>query len=36
MQYKLLEGSANDLNDVIDTILQNRGVNPDEYLHLDE
>ena len=36
MQYRLIDGSTNDTRNVIDTILQNRGVDPDEYLHLDE
>lgn len=36
MQYRLIDGSTNDTRNVIDTILQNRGVDPEEYLHLDE
>lgn len=36
MQYRLIEGSTNDTRNVIDTILQNRGVDPEEYLNLDE
>lgn len=35
MRYKLIEGSANDVNDVVGTVLKNRGIeNPQEYLNL--
>ena len=37
MRYKLIENSANDVNDIIGTVLRNRGINdPDAYLHLHE
>lgn len=37
MQYKLIKGSKNDTNDVIGTVLYNRGIeNPTEYLNLTE
>lgn len=37
MQYKLFENSLNDKNNVIETVLLNRGIeNPREYLNLDE
>lgn len=37
MQYKLFENSLNDTNNVIKTILLNRGIeNPQEYLNLNE
>ena len=37
MQYKLIKGSKNDTNDVIGTVLSNRGIdNPIEYLNLTE
>lgn len=33
MQYKLIENSANDIKDVLKTILLNRGIrNPEEYV----
>jgi single-stranded-DNA-specific exonuclease len=36
MIYKLIEGSRNDKNNIIATVLQNRGIqNPNSYLHLD-
>lgn len=36
MIYKLIEGSNNDKNNIITTVLQNRGIqNPNSYLHLD-
>lgn len=35
MRYKLIEGSANDTNDIVGTVLRNRGVErPQEYLNL--
>ena len=35
MRYKLIEGSANDINDIVGTVLRNRGVEkPQEYLNL--
>ena len=35
MRYKLIENSANDIADVVGTVLRNRGVeNPKEYLNL--
>lgn len=35
MRYKLIDGSANDINDIVGTVLRNRGVeNPHEYLNL--
>jgi single-stranded-DNA-specific exonuclease len=37
MQYKLFENSLNDTNNVIETVLLNRGIeNPQEYLNLNE
>lgn len=37
MQYKLIENSLNDINNIVKTILLNRGVqNPQRYLNLDE
>lgn len=37
MQYKLFENSLNDKDNVIETVLLNRGIkNPQEYLNLDE
>lgn len=37
MQYKLIENSKNDTNDVIGTVLLNRGINnPNKYLNLTE
>lgn len=37
MQYKLFENSLNDKNNVIETVLLNRGIeNPQEYLNLNE
>lgn len=37
MQYKLIKDSKNDINDVIGTVLHNRGIeSPDEYLNLTE
>lgn len=37
MQYKLFEKSLNDKNNVIETVLINRGIeNPQEYLNLNE
>ena len=34
MKYKLIENSANDINDIIGTVLRNRGVEkPQEYLN---
>lgn len=36
MQYKLIKGSKNDTNDVIGTVLQNRGIqNWEQYINLD-
>lgn len=35
MRYKLIDGSANDTNDIVGTVLRNRGVEkPQEYLNL--
>jgi single-stranded-DNA-specific exonuclease len=35
LRYKLIEGSANDINDIVGTVLRNRGVEkPQEYLNL--
>jgi len=35
MIYKLIEGSQNDKNNIIATVLQNRGIqNPNSYLYL--
>lgn len=35
MRYKLIDGSANDINDIVGTVLRNRGVEkPQEYLNL--
>lgn len=35
MRYKLIEGSANDVNDIVGTVLRNRGIEkPQEYLNL--
>lgn len=35
MKYKLIEGSLNDVNDIVGTVLRNRGVEkPQEYLNL--
>lgn len=35
MRYKLIDGSANDVNDIVGTVLRNRGIeNPQEYLNL--
>lgn len=35
MRYKLIDGSANDINDIVGTVLKNRGIeNPQEYLNL--
>lgn len=35
MRYKLIENSANDINDIVGTVLRNRGVErPQEYLNL--
>lgn len=37
MRYKLIDGSANDINDIVGTVLRNRGVEqPQEYLTLTE
>ena len=37
MQYKLFENSLNDKDNVIETVLLNRGIeNPKEYLNLNE
>lgn len=37
MQYKLFENSLNDKENVIETVLLNRGIeNPQEYLNLNE
>lgn len=37
MKYKLFENSPNDKNNIIETVLLNRGIeNPQEYLNLDE
>lgn len=37
MQYKLIEGSLNDINNPIETVLRNRGIeDTQKYLHLDE
>jgi single-stranded-DNA-specific exonuclease len=37
MQYKLFQNSLNDKNNVIETVLLNRGIeNPQEYLNLNE
>lgn len=37
MQYKLFASSLNDKNNVIETVLLNRGIeNPHEYLNLNE
>ena len=37
MRYKLIEGSSNDINDIVGTVLRNRGVEkPQEYLNLSE
>ena len=37
MRYKLFENSLNDKDNVIETVLLNRGIeNPQEYLNLDE
>ena len=37
MQYKLFENSLNDRDNIIETVLLNRGIkNPQEYLNLDE
>lgn len=37
MQYKLFENSLNDKNQVLETVLLNRGIeNPQEYLNLNE
>ena len=37
MQYKLFENSLNDKDNVIETVLLNRGIeNPQEYLNLNE
>ena len=37
MQYKLIENSLNDTNNIVETILLNRGIkNPEHYLNLDE
>lgn len=37
MQYKLFQNSLNDKNNIIETVLLNRGIkNPKEYLSLDE
>lgn len=34
MRYKLIDGSANDINDIIGTVLRNRGIeNPQQYLN---
>ena len=34
MRYKLIDGSANDVNDIVGTVLRNRGIeNPQEYLN---
>lgn len=35
MQYKLIDGSLNDTSRVVDTILLNRQVDPNEYLYLE-
>lgn len=35
MRYKLIDGSANDINDIVGTVLRNRGIEkPQEYLNL--
>ena len=35
MRYKLIDGSANDVNDIVGTVLRNRGIDkPQEYLNL--
>lgn len=35
MRYKLIENSANDINDIVGTVLRNRGIEkPQEYLNL--
>ena len=35
MRYKLIEGSANDISDIVGTVLRNRGIEkPQEYLNL--
>lgn len=37
MQYKLIKNSKNDINDVVGTVLRNRGINnPNKYLNLTE
>lgn len=37
MNYKLFENSLNDTEQIIETVLLNRGIdNPDQYLNLDE
>lgn len=37
MRYKLIDGSLNDVNDIVGTVLRNRGVEkPQEYLNLSE
>ena len=37
MRYKLIDGSANDINDIVGTVLRNRGIEkPQEYLNLTE
>ncbi len=37
MRYKLIDGSANNINDIVGTVLRNRGVEkPQEYLNLSE
>lgn len=37
MKYKLFENSLNDKDNIIETVLLNRGIeNPQEYLNLDE
>ena len=36
MQYKLIDGSRNDLNQIRDTVLENRGIDIKKYTHLND
>lgn len=37
MKYRLFENSLNNKDNIIETVLRNRGIdNPQEYLHFDE
>ena len=37
MRYRLIDNSLNNVNDILNTVLINRGIsNPEAYMHLDD